>query len=244
MKIFIAIFILMLSLNAKHIEANYKISYGLFGKIAKAKITIDRDDKKYRIILEAEALRIAKVLGGSRTEYYESSGHVENGLLVTEKYITKATKKGKTTTKRHIVKNGEINLKKFVEKDGDVKISEEKLDYMAKVDLLSLYANTSYRLKNEDKNHWDIKSIGSKSKDKTIAVTRLTGKTLEKVKKELKTDALHYLLINIHQKIFSSKEGALNIAMDEDGVVQKAVLRDVIFFGDITGTLVGKSVRE
>jgi len=243
MRIFILILIFVFSLNAKHIEADYKISYGVFGKIAKANIVIDTNSTNYRIILEAEALRIAKALGGSREEYYESSGHIENGLFVTEKYITVTTKKGKTTTKRHVVKNGDITLKKFVEHKGEVTVTEEKLDYKAKVDLLSLYANTSYRLKNEDKNHWDIKSIGSKSKDNTIAVTRLVGKTLKKVKKELKAEVEHYLLINIHQKIFSSKEGALNIAMDNDGVVEKAVLRDVIFFGDITGTLVGKNIR-
>jgi len=243
MRTLILIFILALGLHAKLIEANYKVTYGLLGTIVEAKVTINSDDENYCIILEAEAVGLAKTLSGGRKEYYESSGRIENGLFLTDNYTVVKKRKTKTTTSRHTIKNGEIKVKKFVEEKGDVRVSEEILDYKAKFDYLSLYGNVIYRLENEKKNRWDIKTIGGKADDKKVTITRLVDAELNKMKKYLKIETAHYLFINVHQKIFSSKEGILNVAMDKDGIIQKAVLKDVIFFGDITGTLVGKTVR-
>jgi len=37
----------------------------------------------------------------------------------------------------------------------------------------------------------------------------------------------------VHQDIFSSDKGELLLRIGDDGITQKAVLKDLIFFGDI-----------
>ena len=54
-------------------------------------------------------------------------------------------------------------------------------------------------------------------------------------KKVLGTHAQWYATVIIHQKIFSSSAGHLLLAIGKDGITDKAVLKDVIFFGDIRG---------
>jgi len=243
MRIFFIFLTFFITVDAKYIESHYKVTYGMFGSIAKAKMVLESDEKKYRMIVEAEAIRLAKTLSGGRKEYYESSGHVKDGIFYTDRYTVVKEREGKKITKRYEVNDGNITLKKFTEENGDVEVSEEGLDYLAYFDLLSMYANTKERINSEDTNHWSIKTIGAKSEDKKVSITRLVGKAMKKTKKELRMNADHYLLVNIHQKIFASKEGKLKVAMDKDGVAQKAVLKDVIFFGDITGTLTRKIIK-
>ncbi len=55
---------------------------------------------------------------------------------------------------------------------------------------------------------------------------------------ELGDDSLWYATAIIHQKIFSSKEGRLLLGIAQDGITNQAVLKDVIFFGDIRGVRV------
>jgi hypothetical protein len=42
-----------------------------------------------------------------------------------------------------------------------------------------------------------------------------------------------YLTAIIHQKIFASERGELILAIDKEGITEKAVLKDVLFFGDV-----------
>ena len=65
----------------------------------------------------------------------------------------------------------------------------------------------------------------------------------KKIKRLLKANG-HILVVIINQKIFSSKRGELYINLDDDGICTSAVLKDVIFFGDIRGKLVEKKVKE
>jgi len=56
---------------------------------------------------------------------------------------------------------------------------------------------------------------------------------LNDYKKMLGKNASWYAKAIIHQNIFSSKRGELMLSIGDDGIVQKAVLKDLIFFGDI-----------
>jgi hypothetical protein len=47
------------------------------------------------------------------------------------------------------------------------------------------------------------------------------------------------MTVIIHQKIFASNRGELMLAIGKDGIVEKAVLKDLVMFGD----LVAKRIR-
>lgn len=49
-----------------------------------------------------------------------------------------------------------------------------------------------------------------------------------------KVDNYWHFTAIIYQKIFASNKGKLHLYIDKDGVTQKAVLRDVLLFGDIS----------
>ena len=58
--------------------------------------------------------------------------------------------------------------------------------------------------------------------------------------KDLGKGAAWYLTAIIHQKIFSSSKGELILSIDEAGITQKAMLKDVMMFGDILAERVQK----
>ena len=63
------------------------------------------------------------------------------------------------------------------------------------------------------------------------------------MKSLLKEDGI-YLIVTIYQKIFASKEGKLYIVLNSEGIAKKAVLKDVIMFGDIVGILDKLEIRD
>jgi len=56
---------------------------------------------------------------------------------------------------------------------------------------------------------------------------------LEKYKKELGSGLDWYATAIINQKIFASDKGKLLLRVGDDGITKQAILKDVIFFGDM-----------
>ena len=42
-----------------------------------------------------------------------------------------------------------------------------------------------------------------------------------------------YSTVVMHRKLYHSKKGELEVKMGKEGIVDKAVLKDLIFFGDV-----------
>ena len=103
------------------------------------------------------------------------------------------------------------------------------MKYYAKDDLLTLFFNIKKYL-----NDFSVKedqvfyAVGANKKDGRVDIH------IPKVQKQKK---FKKILVTINQKIFASKKGELNLDLDDNGICQKAVLKDVIFFGDIRGEI-------
>ena len=85
--------------------------------------------------------------------------------------------------------------------------------------------------------------MGANKKDGHVNIYTPKGKEAKKIRRLLEAKG-HVLVVIINQKIFSSKKGELYIDIDKDGLCTTAVLKDVIFFGDITGRMVEKNIKE
>lgn len=48
----------------------------------------------------------------------------------------------------------------------------------------------------------------------------------------------HLMRVIVNDKIFASDKGELLINLRDDGLCQQAILKDVIFFGDIRGEMI------
>ena len=245
MRLFLAMIFFLSVFFGKEIEAEYKVSFGLFGSVGKGIAHFDANTSRYHIKIYGKATGLAKVLSGGREEIYESFGKIENGILVPEKFvkITKTNKKKRIKTFRFDHEKKEILITKEGFRRGKFEFeTHDKLPYYVRNDLLTLYFNLPTYLQ-ENKKKYVLHAVGGDRKDGRVDIFLPEGKKLQKLKEILKVDGL-YLGVVVHQKIFASENGELFVVIDKDGVAKKGLLKDVIMYGDIVGTLTKKSVRD
>lgn len=222
--------------SAKVITATHEVSYGIFQTMGIADARFEtRDDNTYSIRIEARTTGIAKILSNNRIETYESYGSIINGQLVPKKYIkirrTDSKKMTKIYTFNHVDK---MVWRENIDSDEWEKV---KHDYYASEDILSLFFNVKQYMKL--RQNQVLYAIGANKNNGRIDVVFPKGREIEKLKQELEIDEGVFVKVILNDKIFSSANGELLINLDEEGLCEKAILEDVLLFGDI----VGKRVR-
>lgn len=219
-------------LSAESLTAKYDVTYGLFGRVGVATASLTKyKDGRYHIKVTAKARGLAAFLSNGREEEYESFGRYIDGVLVPKTYSKMRKTRSKKRTKHYTFdhKNKKISVNVVTEKNGKKEIGHEQLKYYAKDDLLTLFFNIKKYL-----NDFSVKedqvfyAVGANKKDGRVDIH------IPKVQKQKK---FKKILVTINQKIFASKKGELILDLDDKGICQKAVLKDVIFFGDIRGEI-------
>lgn len=222
--------------SAKVITATYEVSYGIFQTMGIADARFEtRDDDTYSIRIEARTTGIAKLLSNNRIEVYESHGNIAHGRLVPKKYIkirrTDSKKMTKIYTFDHSKKMASKEVIEGTERD------KEENDFYAPEDILSLFFNVKQYMKL--RQNQVLYAIGANKNNGRIDVVFPKGQEIEKLKQELEMDEGVFVKVILNDKIFSSANGELLINLDDEGLCEKAILEDVLLFGDI----VGKRVR-
>ncbi len=237
----VLLLILFITLSSAEIlEAKYKITYGIFGKIGYAVARLETRGQRYSISVKAKATGLAKILSNGRREEYISQGYIKNGMFIPDLYKkirSNSTKKDiKIYSFDHSRRVVHLRTKRF--KNGKLDHdSEETLPFYAKEDILSLYFNLPLHLHKEAK-HLILHAVGGDRKTGRVDIYLPAGEELKKLKRLLRIKEGKIVDVVIHQKIFSSKNGRLHIALQKNSpIAKKALLKDVILFGDITGTL-------
>lgn len=218
--------------SAKVITATYEVSYGIFQTMGIADARFEtRDDDTYSIRIEARTTGIAKLLSNNRIEVYESHGSIVHGRLVPKKYIkirrTDSKKMTKIYTFDHSKKMASKEVIEGIERD------KEENDFYAPEDILSLFFNVKQYMKL--RQNQVLYAIGANKNNGRIDVVFPKGQEIEKLKQELETDEGVFVKVILNDKIFSSANGELLINLDDDGLCEKAILEDVLLFGDIVG---------
>ena len=228
------------ALQAKTLKANYSVTYGIVGKIGEAKAQLEKSKEGYTIDIGMAATGLAATLSGNRKERHRSVGHIENGLLVSDRYEVirryRNTRVVKTYTVDHRRKRVLKSYKKY--RKGKLVTEERKvLDFYSKNDLLTLYFNLERVLPQKHKpGTYHFTAVGAEKQKGRVTVILPTKTEEKEYISKLGTGAEWYATAIIHQKIFTSKEGHLQLAVGKDGIVNKALLEDLILFGDITAT--------
>lgn len=249
--IFLIIF-LFSSAIATNISAKYKVTFGIFGEIGIAKTNLHVDDKNHYIIkLHAKTTGMANFLSGNREEWFVSSGKVdEQGILIPDYYekIVQRQTRANTSDDSLIIKKDikrytfshdkkEMKMETTKHRGESVGYQTRKGDYYAPNDLLSLFFNLKNMLVSlEIKEPAKFYAVGANKTDGRIDVVPL--KDPERIKKEFDWDDGHMMKVVINQKIFSSDKGELLVNLGDNGLCKQAVLKDVLFFGDIRGELI------
>ncbi len=245
MRVLIILILFFLNLFSYEIEANYKVSFGLFGKVGVASALLEKNATNYHIKVTAKATGISAKLSRHRKEIYESFGKIVNGILIPHKFVKIRKNDKKTDIRTHIFdhKKKIVWVEKLSIEKGEREVHYDKVKFYAKDDILTLFFNLKRYLNGFKTNGEKIfYAVGANKKDGHVNIYTPTGNEYRKIKRLLKADG-NVLVVIINQKIFASKRGELYINLDNDGICTSAVLKDVIFFGDIRGELIQKKVE-
>lgn len=268
MKFFAILILCASALFGETISAKYEISFGVFGAVGSANTRLVRQGDRYEIVMDAVAQGVAGSLSGQRRESFRSKGRIVAGLLIPDLYVHEVSrKKGKTTknerkTYAFDYARKTIKFQKFKGTGDELQlVSDEILPYFATNDLLSLFFNFSKIPHSGDK--FFVRAAGAKSADGRIDIERPRGSAAANIASELgvappsdananssaeasakpgehgadKQAAAIYVVF-INQPIFSSSRGELHLSLNERGYADRAVLKDVLLFGDIRARLV------
>ena len=226
-------------LNAEEIKADFKVEFGVFGEIGIANAVLTKDTDSYEIDVELKATGLAKTLSGNRKEHHISKGHIENGVMVSDLYQVIKSHGDKTTNKVYRIDHvNKVVTKEYKHWDNGKLSADENtsMDFYSKDDLLTLYFNLDNKIEDKTKNHaYTFKAVGAERQKGSVDVVIPKESELEEFKESVgnNSDGAWYARAIIHQEIFSSDEGELLLRIGKDGITQKAVLKDLIFFGDI-----------
>jgi hypothetical protein len=226
-------------LHAKHIEADYSVEFGMLGQVGKVHATLTSDHRYYMLDANVSAVGIARAVTDDLKERHISKGHVVNGLLVTDMYqMIKSYGKYTSTT---IYKVNHQN-KRLTRQDKQWKYDTlivnktETLDYYAKDDMMTLFLNLSKHIKEKyTPKKYRFKAIGADRKNGRVDVSIPSQNTLKEMKDivgEVKQGDW-YSRVVMHRKLYKSKKGELEVKIGKEGLVDRAVLKDLIFFGDV-----------
>ncbi len=230
-RILIALFLLLSVPGAagnppiQRLHAVYDISYAIFGSIgtADALLTIDPKQHTYRITIKARAKGIAKLMSNRRIERYESRGHLQNGLLVPALFIT-STRKGKYFHELHRYRfnhaQKEILHQKRIQTKEETIVEDAPLSYYAKDDILTLFFNL-HRYAREGicpQMRCSLQAVGANDKDGVVDINPAQNGMLKVI---------------LHRRIFASRQGEIYLHLTKEGISDYAMLKDVIFFGDV-----------
>ncbi|MBN2870222.1 MAG: DUF3108 domain-containing protein [Campylobacterales bacterium] len=218
--------------GAKVLSATYEVSYGIFDTMGTADARLEiRDDQTYTIRIEARTTGLAKTLSNNRIEIYESHGIVQNGRLVPQKYAKTRRTDSKKLIKIYTFDHANKTVwRETIEKDEWDRV---KNDYYATDDILSLFFNFNHYM-NPRKNR-SIAAIGGNKKDGRIDVVFPGKSETALMKQKLEIEGGEFLKVILNDRIFASERGELLINLGSDGLCDKAILEDVLFFGDIVG---------
>ena len=224
-------------IHAKVLDVTYKVSFGMFGEMGISDAHLETKGDTYTIEIKMKATGMAKALSKNRKERHISKGHIVNGMFVSDTY-----KVIKTYGKKHIEKIYRIDhQKKRVTKDktkkNQDKVTETKhtvLDFYSENDLLTLYFNLPKMIIDRSKaTTYEFSAVGAERQGGKVEVRIPKESELKGYKKTLGEGDYWYMTAIIYQKIFASNKGELMLAVGKDGITQKAVLKDLMMFGDL-----------
>jgi hypothetical protein len=226
------------TLHAQTIKADYNVEFGIIGEIGIANAVLTKDSNNYEISVKLKATGIADTLSGGRSEHHISKGRIIKGVLVSDYYQVTKSHGFKMTTKLYSVNHQDKSVHKMYKnwKNGKiVKDINETLDYYSSDDLLSLYFNLHKKIVDrKTPKEYIFKAVGAEKHKGEVVVTIPKKEELESYKEALGiNDDSWYAGAIIHQDIFSSDKGELLLKIGNDGITKKAVLKDLILFGDI-----------
>ncbi len=228
------------SLYAKNITVDYSVEFGIVGEVARVHTTLKSNSKTYTLEAEVSVVgAIAKTVTDNLQERHISNGRIRNGLLVTDLYqMIKSYGQYRSTTIYRVNHKKKRVTRQYIKwKKGQMIINEKvTLGYYSRDDMMTLFLNLSKHIKNKYKSkNYRFKAVGADRKNGRVDINIPSGNTLKEMKNLLGEAKKKewYSKVVMHRKLYNSDKGELEVKIGKTGLVEKAVLKDLIFFGDV-----------
>lgn len=227
------------SLNAKNIEADYSVEFGIVGEVGKVHATLRSDHRYYMLDANVSAVGIARAVTDDLKERHISKGHIINGLLITDMYQMVKSFGYYTTTTIYRVNHKKKKVTRQYKKwkyDKQIINKTVTLDYYGKDDMMTLFLNLPKHIKEKYiPKKYQFKAIGADRKNGRVDITIPSQKALKEIINFVGEgqEGDWYSTVVMHRKLYHSKQGELDVRIGQEGLVEKAVLKDLIFFGDV-----------
>lgn len=227
-------------LEAKTLKENYVVEFGIVGKVAHVTATLKTQKHYYQADANLTVTNaIAKKVTENLKERHISKGHIsKRGEYITDMYqmiksyrninsttIYKTDHKRKRVTRQYKEwKKGKLFKDKTV-----------KLNYYGKNDLMNIFVNLPLYKQHNKGKIYQKKVVGADRKNGSVSFSIPTTKEAKKMRKLLgkKRKGEWYSKLIMQRKLYHSKKGELALKIGSDGMLEKAVLKDLAFFGDI-----------
>ncbi len=227
------------SLNAKNIEADYSVEFGIVGEVGKVHATLTSDQRYYMIDANVSAVGIARAVTDDLKERHISKGHISKDFLVTDMYQMIKSFGHYTSTTIYRVNHKKKKVTRQYKKwkyDKQIRNETVTLDYYGKDDMMTLFLNLPKHIKEKHTpKKYQFKAIGADRKNGRVDITIPSPDGIKEMKNFLGEgqEGNWYSTVVMHRKLYHSKQGELDVRIGKEGMVEKAVLKDLIFFGDV-----------
>jgi len=222
------------------IKADYSVEFGIVGEVAQVSASIKKEKNKYflKSTVKAVGLIATTMTQGLREKHF-SKGHIKNGLLIVDKYQMFRYYGDYITTTiysvNHILKQVQ---KHYIEWKNGKKVREyrKRLGYYSPDDMLILFLNLPLHIKEKyTPKHYVFKVVGADRDNGTADIIIPKYAEAKEMESLLGKPQEGEWLLNVimHRKLYRSKNGSLDVKIGKEGFVDKAVLKDLIFFGDV-----------
>jgi hypothetical protein len=147
-------------------------------------------------------------------------------------------KKNKKLIKKYYFDHQKHIVTRIKKKYRDGKITEDskiKLNVYAKDDLLTLYFNMDRHIKaHKNQKSFTLNVAGLEKQKGKVKITQATRDDINEYKDELGSSYSWYAKALIVQKSFKNKKGDILLSASKDGYIKKAVIKDLVMYGDAT----------
>ena len=235
-----------LSLSAKSMQVDYRVEFGIVGTVGK--IHTEYHDNTHTYLIDTN-LSAVGLIANSVTHHLKER-HICKGYITKDKRrIATSYQMLKTYgeyrsmtlyTIDHRHKKVIKTYKKWLKRKGlpDRKIADYSyvLDYYALDDMVTLFLNLAYKIKDKTiPKHYRFKAAGADKEHGNVDIDIPSSKQAKEMTKLLgKTEKGEWLMnLVMHRQLYGSKQGELMVRMSKESTIEKAVLKDLIFFGDV-----------
>lgn len=102
--------------------------------------------------------------------------------------------------------------------------------------MVTLFLNLAKHIKDKKKpNHYIFKAVGADKKNGRVDIVIPSGVDSKEMSDLVGVPKEGEWLVNLvmHRQLYKSKQGELMVRMGKESMIEKAVLKDLIFFGDV-----------